>query len=296
MRLMFTLGLISVFACRKDNRIKTQKLTSKADTVSQQDGDSAVESQQILFNGNTSDPNDPRAVVRIPAGIFTMGCTKEQGSDCRANEKPAHRAIIKRDFYLMKNEVTQSLYDRVMGFNPSEVKGVNQPVSNVSWYDAVQFCNTLSAIEGLDQCYTIDGQDISWSNKRCNGWRLPTEAEWEYAARGGESFKYAGSDKVDEVAWDASNSDQAQPVGQKKANGYGLYDMSGNVWEWVWDSKGDYHSDETIDPTGLRSIRFRMLRGGSWLDDSDRVRVTYRYLYYIDYEDSMVGFRVARHL
>ena len=122
------------------------------------------------------------SVVEIPAGTFMMGCTFEQEDDCGHLEKPAHQVTISKDFYLMENEVTQALYERVMGENPSEFKGLNRPVEQVSWYDAVKFCNKLSQIEGLDQCYTINGNDVSWSNKSCNGWRS-TEAEWEYAAR-----------------------------------------------------------------------------------------------------------------
>ncbi len=290
MRLMTILGLISVIACRTDKRFNFQNLKSKVGSSVQDDGGQDVDEGPVV------DLEGLLPVVRIPAGIFTMGCTKEQGSDCNVNEKPEHRVIINRDFYLMKNEVTQLLYERVMGVNPSSTKGANRPVSNVNWYDAVQFCNDLSLIEGLEQCYTIDGLDVTWPNKYCEGYRLPTEAEWEYAARGGESFKYSGSDTIDEVGWDASNSEELQVVGQKKPNGYGLYDMSGNVWEWVWDWKGHYDTEYDTDMTTTKSERFRLLRGGSWLDSSSSLRVTYRYLYYADYEDHSVGLRLARSL
>ena len=133
-------------------------------------------------------------------------------------------------------------------------------------------------MEGLDQCYTINGSDVSWSNKSCNGWRLPTEAEWEYAARGGQSFKYAGSNSVDEVAWYTKNSEsKTHPVGQKKPNGFGLYDMSGNIWEWVWDWKGDYSSQSSTDLVGVNSGQRRVFRGGSWDSDARYARVSYRF-------------------
>lgn len=286
MRLMTILGFISVSACRKNRNIPVESSTSISQT--DQDNSSVLDERVLAINGL-------KPVVRIPAGIFTMGCTKEQGSDCKTNEKPEHQVIIKRDFYLMEHEVTQLLYERVMGVNPSGFEGANRPVANVDWYDAVRFCNELSSIEGLDQCYTIEGQDVTWSNTRCNGWRLPTEAEWEYAARGGETFKYAGRDDLDLVAWYAENSaGEVHPVGEKEPNGYGLYDMSGNVSEWVWDWKGHYDSEDKVDLETPKSTRFRMLRGGSWSDDPNSLRVSYRYLYYVDYKDFVVGFRAAR--
>ena len=239
----------------------------------------------------------PAGTVKIPAGTFMMGCTSEQGDDCFYKEKPAHQVTISKDFYLMENEVTQALYEQVMGENPSRFKGTNLPVETVSWYDAVNFCNKLSQMEGLDQCYTINGSDVSWSNKSCNGWRLPTEAEWEYAARGGQSYKYAGSDNVDEVAWyDGNSGDETHPVGQKKPNGFGLYDMSGNVYEWVWDWYGDYSSQGGTDLVGPDSGQYCVFRGGCWSDYARQVRVSHRDLYDSDYESGYLGFRPGRTL
>ena len=235
------------------------------------------------------------SVVKIPAGTFTMGCTSEQGDDCNASEKPAHKVTISKDFYLMENEVTQALYQRVMGENPSRFKGANRPVETVIWYDAVKFCNKLSQMEGLDQCYTINGTDVSWSNKSCNGWRLPTEAEWEYAARGGQSYKYSGSDNIDEVAWYYGNSGmETHPVGQKKPNGFGLYDMSGNVYEWVWDWYGGYSSQSGTDLVGLSGGQYRVLRGGGWNGSARYARVSTRDSSRPVYESSILGFRPGR--
>jgi formylglycine-generating enzyme len=192
------------------------------------------------------------------------------------------------------SHITQGLYQKVMGKNPSPFKGVNLPVVMVSWYDAVAFANKLSKMEGREMCYEINGKDVQWTNKDCKGWRLPTEAEWEYAARGGENFKYAGSNNADEVAWFAENSmDKIHNVGQKKANGYGLYDMSGNVYEWVWDWYEDYQKDSLTNPQGGLNGSYRVLRGGSCYDYPRELRV-YRRDLYIPTRRGQDGFRLGR--
>lgn len=164
-----------------------------------------------------------------------------------------------KSYSILKTEVTQEFYEDVMGENHSKFKGEkNLPVGNVSWYDAIVFCNKLSVIDGLTPVYSVSGKtnvsewdyephkgnSISNSvrcNKYANGYRLPTIKEWQYAAKGGQEFKYSGSDNLDEVAWYKDNSEEkTHPVAQKKPNGYGLYDMSGSVWEWCWDFHGDH--------------------------------------------------------
>ena len=240
-------------------------------------------------------------VVWIPAGSFAMGCTKGD-SDCKSNEKPSHKVTLTKGFYMMTTEVTQGLYKDVMGDNPSNNSScANCPVENVSWYDVVKMANKLSEKDGQESCYQIGSgsrPSVSWNNKDCTGWRLPTEAEWEYAARGGEDYKYAGSNNIDEVAWYSSNSgSQTHPVGQKKANGYGLYDMSGNAWEWVWDSwKREYGSSVT-DPVYIdTSNSLRVYRGGSWRDVASYTRVSNRIRYKASFRNNhyFEGFRFLR--
>ena len=231
-------------------------------------------------------------LVNIPRGTFEMGALE---GDVQAvdSEKPRHQVTISRDFFVGKYPVTQGLYESVMGKNPSNFKGSTKPVENVSWYDAVSFCNKLSALEGRELVYTIDG-----TNVRCNfdakGYRLLTEAEWEYCARSGQRFKYSGSDTVDDVAWYSRNSGkETHPVGLKKPNGFGLYDMSGNVYEWVWDFYGGYSSGTQVDPQGPTSGSDRVYRGGSWHNSAPFVRVSNRRGYTPASTDSGLGFRLG---
>ena len=246
-------------------------------------------------------------VARLtPSGTFSMGCPKlwtwrkmidqkTLGLGCYFDEKPTHKVILTKDFYMMESEVTQQLYQRVMGDNPSYFKGSNRPVEQVSWFDAVKFANKLSEMEGLEQCYTINGNTVTWSKKECTGWRLPTEAEWEYAARGGESYKYAGSNSVGDVAWYWENSgSKTHDVCGKSRNGYGLCDMSGNVWEWVWDYYGAYSSDSVLNPTGISSASSRVIRGGGWYTYPLYLRSAERYTYSPAGRNNRLGFRLSR--
>ena len=215
-------------------------------------------------------------MVFVQGGTFNMGCTDEQGSDCNSDEKPAHQVTVS-DYYIGKYEVTQGLWKIVMGNNPSNFKycGDDCPVENVSWDDCQIFINKLNQLTG----------------KR---FRLPTEAEWEYAARGGSKAsyqtKYAGSNALGKVAWYDQNSDVnysggyeykgrklgTHTVGTKKPNALGIYDMTGNVWEWCNDRYGDYSSGGVMNPKGASTGSYRVIRGGSWFHYGISNRVSRR--------------------
>jgi formylglycine-generating enzyme required for sulfatase activity len=215
-----------------------------------------------------------------------------------------NNTITISSFYMGKYEVTQKEWRAVMGNNPSSFKGDNLPVENVTWYDAVEYCNRLSQREGLTPAYTVNGTSVTW-NRSANGYRLPTEAEWEYAARGGNgspgNYIYAGSNNIDEVAWHYGNNGArgtatygTKAVGTKKPNGLGLYDMSGNVFEWCWDWYGTYASGAQTDPIGASSGSDRVVRGGSWVNSAEYARSAGRSHYNPNNRDVSLGFRLVR--
>ncbi|MFM2246878.1 MAG: hypothetical protein RL071_2952, partial [Pseudomonadota bacterium] len=214
------------------------------------------------------------ALRLVPAGTYTVGCTSGQGGDCFDDEKPARKVTLSRSVYMGETEVTQGLYQRLMGSNPSKFTscGSNCPVEQVSWVDVVKLANKLSAAEGLESCYVINGESVSWpKGPACLGYRLPTEAEWEVSARGGGDAKYGGGNELSAVGWfDGNSGSKTHPVGQKQANAYDLHDMSGNVWEWTWDwyDERAYAAGAVRDPLGPASGSTRVYRGGSWGDGS----------------------------
>ena len=216
-------------------------------------------------------------MVYVPGGTFTMGGTSEQGSDAESYEKPTHSVTLS-SYYICKYEVTQALWRAVMGSNPSEFKGDNLPVECVSWNDCQTFINRLNSYTGRN-------------------FRLPTEAEWEFAARGGNysrHYKYSGSNYIGDVAWYGDNSgDRAHPVGTKQANELGLYDMSGNVCEWCSDWYGTYSSYSQTNPTGPDSGSYCINRGGAFAYGASRHRSTDRNYSTPDTHYYFLGLRLA---
>lgn len=202
-------------------------------------------------------------MVRVEAGTFTMGATPEMKNPY-VEEKPAHQVTLTNDYYMGKYEVTQALWKAVMGNNPSRFKGDNLPVETVSWKDCQNFLSNLNRITGKT-------------------FRLPTEAEWEYAARGGNKsrgYQYSGSNNLLDVAWFKDNSGrETHAVGTKQPNELGIYDMSGNVWEWCQDMYGKYNSSSQVNPTGANRVYGRMSRGGSWYFNARSCRSSCRVFY-----------------
>jgi formylglycine-generating enzyme len=220
-------------------------------------------------------------------------------------------------FYLDKYEITQSAYEAVMGVNPSHFPSVtNGPVEQVSWYNAIEYCNRRSMTEGLNPCYSYSSYGtnpttwpVGWNtnylnhtNVSCswtaNGYRLPTEAEWQYAARGGNqthNYTYSGSNDIDPVAWYWDNSGNAtHTVGTKTANELSLFDMSGNVWEWCWDIHGSYPTGAQTNPHGAVSGSYRVFRGGGWTGGADYCTVSSRFSGIATYSVYDIGFRCVR--
>jgi formylglycine-generating enzyme required for sulfatase activity len=234
---------------------------------------------------------------RIPAGTFQMGSPEGDG-DC--DDHSQHEVRITRPFYLGVYEVTQGQYQAVMGQNPSRFKRpADLPVEQVSWLDAVKFCNTLSEREGLRPFYEMDGATVSVPDWSGAGFRLPTEAEWEYACRAGSTTRYSFGDdeaRLGEFAWfDGNSGGKTHPVGQKGPNGFGFYDMHGNVYEWCWDGFDAYYQQSpTDDPRGPRSAASRVIRGGSLEDGPQGAQSAIRCRSGPENRDGNLGFRVAR--
>ena len=191
-----------------------------------------------------------------------------------------------KPFWLMETQVTQALYRAVTGESPSKFKGDQLPVEQVSWEDGIAFCNALSKKLGLTPAYKGTDNNCELISG-ANGFRLPFEAEWEFAAKGGQNFKYAGSNNIDEVAWYGDNSGRkTHEVGRKKANGYGLYDMSGNVWEWCADYNGQHRFGAS----------WRASRGGCWYHNAVSCEVSDRSSSLLDSRNRLLGLRLSRSL
>jgi formylglycine-generating enzyme required for sulfatase activity len=258
-------------------------------------------------NGNSARPNvevekltliQAKAggeLVLLPAGTFSMG-------DGAGREDETPHEVSVSSFYLDKLPVTQELYSKVMGVNPSKRKDPACPVERTQWTDAVRFCNKCSELEGLTPCYNLDTWECNFT---ANGYRLPTEAEWEYACRAGSTGKYSFGDAEKELpkyAWLRPHSQgKTQPAGQKLPNRWGLFDMHGNVWQWCndWYSDSYYKECPKENPRGPASGKKRLLRGGAWDSNAEKCRAAYRMSEFPVYSDACFGadsygFRRAR--
>lgn len=232
-------------------------------------------------------PESGGEFVLIGAGEFIMG--NDAG---RSDEKPARRVNISA-FYMETTPVTQALFEKAMGNNPSKWKNPDAPVEQLRWREAAEFCNRASVIDGLAPCY----DPATWAcNFDADGYRLPTEAEWEYAARAGTKTKYFFGDAealLDSFAWYKKNSGgRTRPVAKKRPNGWGLFDMAGNVWEWCNDFYAqDYYRDAPAqDPTGPEESQWRVLRGGAFDSNEQRCLVSYRFKEIPSYGDACEGY------
>ncbi len=267
--------LLAVFAAgillwqNKQNQVKQEE----QERIALAEARRNATSNQIIRVGDVA-----FEMVYVEGGTFTMGGTSEQGSDAESDERPVHSVTLS-SFHIGKYEVTQGLWREVMGSNPSyNPSGDDYPVEDVSWEDCQEFIGKLNARTGLT-------------------FRLPTEAEWEYAARGGRKsrgYKYSGSNSIGDVAWYSGNSgNHTHPVGRKSPNELGLYDMSGNVWEWCQDWYGDYTAEAQRNPTGPSSGGHRVLRGGSFWLNARICRVSIRYFNVPGYGFDYRGLRLV---
>jgi formylglycine-generating enzyme required for sulfatase activity len=260
----------------------------------------------------------PANFVRIEGGTFTMGSPSNE-PERSSVESPQHQVTV-RAFYMGKYQVTQAEYEAVMRTNPSNLKGANLPVENVSWYDAIEYCNLLSQWEGLRPVYTIDkgrsdpnntnsDDNVRWLvtwNQNANGYRLPTEAEWEYACRAGTTTPFNTGNNITTSNANYNGNypynnnskgtyrERTTTVGSFAPNPWGLYDMHGNVWEWCWDWYGSYSSGAQTDPRGAVSGDSRVIRGGSWYFPAWNVRSAARDFFTPSYRGNVIGFRLVR--
>lgn len=268
--------------------------------------------------GDSSDKSQLSEIAVTNELVFVKGGTFEMGNnrnDMNEGERPAHEVTV-RDFYISKYEITQSewgLHMPVFYYDLRE--GPNFPVYYVSWYEVLKYSNTRSIAEGLNPCYSINGStdpeiwgatpkkpDENWDAVVCdwnaNGYRMPTEAEWEYAARGGNKthgYKFSGSNDYLKIAWMEENSGaKLQEVGKKQANELGLHDMSGNLYEWCWDWYGKYPNEAVTNPTGPPTGTFRVERGGAWDRGVNALKVDNRYFFKPQTSYGGIGIRIAR--
>lgn len=261
----------------------------------------------------TESTDVPEGFIKIQGGTFQMGSPETE--DWRSDDETAHPVTVS-DFYMGIYEVTQKEYQEITKKNPSNFKGDNLPIENLTWYEAVAYCNARSEKEGLEKVYTVDGQNVTW-NRSANGYRLPTEAEWEYACRGGtetpfntetsispeESNYFGHYPYLIEENYFSQEKLDTEPgeyrettvlVDSFSPNKWGLYNMHGNVGEWCWDYYGAYADGEQTDPAGAETGTRRIYRGGGWNDFAKHIRSAYRASSPADRSSASVGLRLVR--
>lgn len=275
-------------------------------------GGASAYAQNEAKNGG-ADFMTVKSMVLIRGGSFVMGSPESE--NWREKDETQHTVVLD-DFWISKYEVTQAEYEAVMKKNPSSFRGKNLPVESVSWYDAVAFCNALSERDGFSAVYEIDGEKVSW-NKNADGYRLPTEAEWEYAVRAGTQTPFSqekspGDSDANFYAHYPYNIEQnyfndsvleTRPgyyrqktvaVGSFAPNKNGLYDIHGNVSEWCWDVYGAYPKGTVKNPGGAENGSVRVCRGGGWNDFGKHLRCAYRSSCLPEDISASRGFRVVR--
>ena len=299
--------ILSLTACGQRETSRQENMQSESNTNRTQDTDMQNGSTQV----QETDIED--GFIRITGGSFLMGSPEDEA--WRSDDETQHSVTVS-DFYMSPYEVTQKEYEDAMGNNPSSFSGDDLPVESVSWLDAVSYCNVRSQQEGLTSVYVIDGQNVSW-DRSADGYRLPTEAEWEYACRAGTTtpFYMENSPSAEEANYYGhypygiednyfSQSNLEVKPGEYRettvavesfsANPYGLYNMHGNVAEWTWDIYGAYPDGEQIDPIGADSGTRRVYRGGGWNDFAKNMRSAYRAMMDQDKGSFNIGIRLVR--
>jgi formylglycine-generating enzyme len=231
------------------------------------------------------------AMVRVDPTTFRMSADPDDPE--RMDDEAAHQVRITRPFQIATTEVTRELWSSVMGSDPSASTRCSGrcPVENMSWRQALAFCNTLSEAVGIRPAYRLDTEPPAW-DRSAEGYRLPTEAEWELAARE-QGSRYAGHGEPHRFAWFGDNADGPRPVGTRRANARGLHDMSGNVWEWVWDGWAPFDGTKATDPTGNDRSATRVGKGGAWNTWPDMLRIAARSKGSADSRADVVGLRLA---
>ncbi|MBI3415903.1 MAG: formylglycine-generating enzyme family protein [Verrucomicrobia bacterium] len=258
------------------------------DSANPPDAGPKVQSALAKVAASSNQPaTNATEMVQIPGGKFMMGDKDEV-------DAPPHEVVVS-SFLMDRHLVTQEQFQKIIGANPSRWKGDKNPVEQLRWSDAVKFCNKRSELEGLQPCYDLKTLKCDFDS---NGYRLPTEAEWEYACRAGTTTAYFFGDspaKVGDYAWfDKNSGAHPRPVGQKQPNPWGLYDMAGNVWEWCNDFyKVDYYQEASREnPRGPNEGQNKVLRGGAWRFSADNCRSGYRYNESPGYSDVCFGYDI----